>query len=117
MQVRILPEVQNINNMNITDKITITNEDNMKLMARYPDNYFDLAIVDPPYKIASQQKRGVGSRIDSSGKMNQWNNETPSPQYFEELFRVSKIRLYGEQIIMKVYQEQNILLYGIKNRQ
>ena len=28
--------------MNITDKITITNEDNMLLMARYPDNYFDL---------------------------------------------------------------------------
>lgn len=31
--------------MQITDKITITNEDNMLLMARYPDNYFDLAIV------------------------------------------------------------------------
>ena len=31
--------------MNITDKIQITNEDNMLLMARYPDNYFDLAIV------------------------------------------------------------------------
>ena len=31
--------------------IEITNEDNMKLMARYPDNYFDLAIVDPPYGI------------------------------------------------------------------
>ena len=29
----------------------ITNEDNMELMARYPDNYFDLAIVDPPYGI------------------------------------------------------------------
>jgi site-specific DNA-methyltransferase (adenine-specific) len=29
----------------------ITNEDNMKLMSRYPDNYFDLAIVDPPYGI------------------------------------------------------------------
>ena len=29
--------------------IKITNEDNMLLMARYPDNYFDLAIVDPPY--------------------------------------------------------------------
>ena len=29
----------------------ITNEDNMKLMARYEDNYFDLAIVDPPYGI------------------------------------------------------------------
>ena len=31
--------------MNVTDKIQITNEDNMLLMARYPDNYFDLAIV------------------------------------------------------------------------
>ncbi len=31
--------------------MTITNEDNMQLMARYPDKYFDLAIVDPPYGI------------------------------------------------------------------
>ena len=31
--------------------INITNEDNMKLMSRYKDNYFDLAIVDPPYGI------------------------------------------------------------------
>jgi len=37
--------------MKVTDKITITNEDNILLMARYPDNYFDLAIVDPPYGI------------------------------------------------------------------
>ena len=29
----------------------ITNEDNMDLMARYEDNHFDLAIVDPPYGI------------------------------------------------------------------
>ncbi len=40
--------------MKITDKIEITNEDNMQLMARYPDNYFDLAIVDPPYGIERQ---------------------------------------------------------------
>jgi site-specific DNA-methyltransferase (adenine-specific) len=31
--------------------MNITNEDNMELMARYPDKYFDLAIVDPPYGI------------------------------------------------------------------
>jgi site-specific DNA-methyltransferase (adenine-specific) len=31
--------------------LTVTNEDNMELMARYPDKYFDLAIVDPPYGI------------------------------------------------------------------
>lgn len=29
--------------------LTITHEDNMALMARYPDKHFDLAIVDPPY--------------------------------------------------------------------
>ena len=37
--------------MKITDKIEITNEDNMALMARYPDNYFDLAIVISNYFI------------------------------------------------------------------
>lgn len=46
--------------MNITDKLIITNEDNMKLMARYPDNYFDLAIVDPPYGI-NADKMQMGS--------------------------------------------------------
>lgn len=35
--------------MKVTDKITITNEDNMELMARYPDNYFDLAVVMSNY--------------------------------------------------------------------
>ena len=37
--------------MEIVKGINVTNEDNMELMARYPDNYFDLAIVDPPYGI------------------------------------------------------------------
>ena len=35
--------------MKITDKITLKNEDNMLLMARYPDKYFDLAIVISNY--------------------------------------------------------------------
>lgn len=35
--------------MKVTEKITITNEDNMALMARYPDNYFELAIVISKY--------------------------------------------------------------------
>ena len=35
--------------MSITVKLEITNEDNMDLMSRYPDNYFDLAIVISNY--------------------------------------------------------------------
>lgn len=44
--------------MNLTDKITITNEDNMELMKRHPDGYFDLAIVDPPYGIGVNVSMG-----------------------------------------------------------
>ena len=68
----------------------ITNEDNMKLMARYEDNYFDLAIVDPPYGInASEMTMGSGkNKKYKKGK--KWDNETPSLEYFNELQRVSK---------------------------
>jgi len=82
--------------MKVTDKITITNEDNMLLMSRYPDNYFDLAIVDPPYGINIQKmnytqntKGGVAKRKDYSSVGN-WDSETPNKEYFNELFRVSK---------------------------
>ena len=78
--------------MKVTDKITITNEDNMELMARYPDNYFDLAIVDPPYGI-ERFKKG-GSHINKHGNENKiWNNEKPTNEYFNELFRVSKFQI------------------------
>ena len=76
--------------------LTITNEDNMELMARYPDNYFDLAIVDPPYGINIQKmnytqntKGGIAKRNDYSSVGN-WDSETPTKEYFNELFRVSK---------------------------
>ena len=60
----------------------ITNEDCMDLMARYEDNYFDLAIVDPPYGI------DVKTRVFDDGK--KWDNEIPKKEFFDELFRVSK---------------------------
>lgn len=76
--------------MKVTDKITITNEDNMQLMARYPDNYFELAIVDPPYGIgANKMTLGNGKRKIYRGQ-NDWDNAIPSAEYFNELKRVSK---------------------------
>jgi site-specific DNA-methyltransferase (adenine-specific) len=75
--------------MRWSDKITVTNEDNMQLMASYPDKYFDLAIVDPPYGL-ERFKKG-GSHVNKYGSENgQWNNEKPTKEYFKELFRVSK---------------------------
>lgn len=85
--------------MEITDKITITNECNMELMKRYPDNYFDLAIVDPPYGInADIKNNGKNSdrhektslaKINTYKKTN-WDNAIPHDDYFTELKRVSK---------------------------
>ena len=84
-------------------KITATNEDNMIMMARYPDNYFDLAIVDPPYGIGADkaQNAAAESRKKANGKskagrgwkeykVSDWDNETPIDEYFKELFRISK---------------------------
>jgi site-specific DNA-methyltransferase (adenine-specific) len=73
--------------MNITEKITVTNEDNMELMARYPDNYFDLAIVDPPYGIDINSSGRLGHY---GGKGKTWDNETPTKKYFDELKRISQ---------------------------
>ena len=73
--------------------INLINADCMEVMKDFKDNEFDLAIVDPPYNIVSQQKRGIGSRIDVTGKMNVWNNKKPSKLYFKELFRVSKAHI------------------------
>ena len=75
----------------------ITNECNMKLMARYKDNHFDLAIVDPPYGIgmagtlgkASKKTKGFSFKAKEY-EQKEWDNETPKQEYFDELFRVSK---------------------------
>jgi site-specific DNA-methyltransferase (adenine-specific) len=68
----------------------VTNEDCMEGMARYPDNYFDLAIVDPPYGIGEDggKCRTRGSKKTNGIKKN-WDNEKPSNEYWKELFRVS----------------------------
>lgn len=93
--------------------MTITNEDNMQMMARYPDKYFDLAIVDPPYGInapnmsatPAQRKNGNKRLNGGSGKLKNrtlnsakidWDNSIPSDEYFNELFRVSKNQIIWE---------------------
>jgi len=69
----------------------ITNEDNMKLMARYEDNHFDLAIVDPPYGIGfSSKKQNNFHKGGISHDYKGWDENIPKKEYFEELKRVSK---------------------------
>ena len=74
--------------------LEITCEDCMALMARYPDKYFDLAIVDPPYGLGTRLHAGgrdaQEGRISASQyKGKEWD-VPPSAEYFEELRRVSR---------------------------
>lgn len=69
--------------------------DCMALMAQFPDKYFELAIVDPPYGISAHNEMGLfdsrnGSRKESKWIGGEWDNKKPTEEYFLELFRVSK---------------------------
>ena len=70
----------------------IYNMDCMEGMAQFPDKYFELAIVDPPYGIGEdggrfRDRKGGGHRVLPKKS---WDNERPSTKYFEELQRVSQ---------------------------
>jgi len=66
----------------------VFNEDCVHGMKRYPDKYFDLAVVDPPYGIGMD-----GGNVGYKGKNNfskkDWDSDIPKDEYFEQLFRVS----------------------------
>ena len=72
-------------------KSEVFNEDCMVGMSRYPDKYFDLAVVDPPYgiNISSNMGRRKGDKPSEYKKVT-WDKKPPGKEYFEELFRVSK---------------------------
>lgn len=73
----------------------VTCEDNMEFMSRYPDKFFELAVVDPPYGIGADEnayKNGITCKVNGfkEHKKGLWDNKTPGKEYFNELFRVSK---------------------------
>lgn len=87
----------------------VYNEDNMIGMARYPDKFFELCICDPPYgidatnmqmgtNISRARKHGKVPGISTASRLKRilnaeqisWDLKPPGPEYFKELFRVSK---------------------------
>ena len=77
--------------------------DCMEAMKEMSDNQFDLAIVDPPYgigadkaqnKAAERRKKANGKNKSGRGwreyKLTNWDKDIPSPDYFKQLFRISK---------------------------
>ena len=102
--------------MKWSDKITVTNEDNMQLMARYPDKYFDLCICDPPYGIGEDGRKGIRtspSRPNSYKRKpkytsKNWDNSAPNKDFFIELLRVCKnLIIWGANHFIENIPNQN----------
>lgn len=66
------------------------NMDCMEGMKEFPDKYFELAIVDPPYGININMNMGLRKGQKKKREQKDWDSSTPSEEYFKELFRVSK---------------------------
>jgi site-specific DNA-methyltransferase (adenine-specific) len=62
----------------------------MELMAEFPDNHFDLAVVDPPYGIGAENHAGGSKNGWNQWEKKEWDKSIPKPEYFVELRRVSR---------------------------
>ena len=75
--------------------LSLFHADCMGIMKQYPDKYFDLAIVDPPYGLDDWNERGINKKTMDKKHMNlkkiqNFEAKAPQKEYFNELFRVSK---------------------------
>jgi site-specific DNA-methyltransferase (adenine-specific) len=90
----------------------------MQLMSRYPDNHFDLAIVDPPYGVIKEIKKTgfKGNSYDNTHNSKDWDIK-PNKEYFNELFRVSKNQIiWGFQYFMEeIESTKSIIIWDKMN--
>ena len=80
--------------------VKLYNCDNMIFMKEIPDNYYNLAIVDPPYGIGISNVSYLGNTKNDERWNNRengyrheikdWDNAIPDKTYFSELIRISK---------------------------
>lgn len=73
------------------DNITFINDDCLNVLKQTPDKYYSLGIIDPPYGINVKATTGQGKHYRSNKYDNvDWDIDSPSQEYFDELFRVTK---------------------------
>ena len=78
------------------------NKDCMAAMAEFPDKFFDLAIVDPPYGISINMNMGRKKGRPKKHESKKWDDATPDKKYFDELIRVSKNQIvWGGQLLYR----------------
>jgi len=92
--------------------INFHNVDNVEFMKSCVDKQFDLAIVDPPYGI------GISSNpVRQQHNKKDWDNVIPTPEYFEQLFRVSKNQIIWGGNYFDLKPSQGFLIWDKKQPQ
>jgi len=107
--------------MFVRGNIKMLNMDCMGYMRTVPDNYFDLAIVDPPYGIKRDTGfggfGGFGKPIARKKYKGEWDSATPERNYFSELERISKDQIIwgGNFFTDKIKQANHWIFWDKKN--
>jgi site-specific DNA-methyltransferase (adenine-specific) len=104
----------------VIDNVTIYNCDCMELMKRFPDHYFELAQVDPPYGMSgrwiSTGSSGFTLKQDEIDRLNEWDN-IPDKSYFDEIKRVSQNYLvWGGNYFTKYLGDTNSIIIWDKQQ-
>jgi len=99
--------------------IELIHGDSLQALKGYGDNHFDWAIVDPPYGIgdtfigfSSGAKKG---KLNRKHKVMNWDEETPTKEYFTELKRVSKKQIIWGANYFNCFDDGGALIW-YKNR-
>ena len=84
-------------------------------MKQFPDKIFDLAVVDPPYGIDIANKLSNHSTVKHTAK--DWDKYTPTQEYWDELFRVSKNQIVwgGNYFMSKIQRDSPCWIFWDKN--
>ena len=91
-------------------EINFFNCDCIEFMKCKPDKYYNLAVVDPPYGIGIN-KMNMGGRKTIKPTSKTWDDKTPSDEYFNELFRVSKNQIIWGGNYFKLPQSQYFAIW------
>jgi len=96
--------------------INFFNCDNMDFMKSKPDNYYDLAIVDPPYGLGKRTTNG-GNKKNTQVKFltdmsrTNWDENVPSKEYFDELKRVCKNQIIWGGNYFELYNYRTFIVW------
>ena len=104
----------------ILGNIKLYNSDCMEVIKTFKDKQFNLAIVDPPYGIGIAEKLANGWVSKAGGtkfKAKGWDKYTPTQEYWDELFRVSKNQIVwgGNYFMSKIQRDSPCWIFWDKN--